>query len=86
MSIDEYSDFMGFNNYQATTNRLLQQISFKVARDFWLALVASEAEKIARLLSYQHYKYRSLSPRFSLAGVKRVQKIYEYLERIDILS
>ena len=74
MSIDEYSDFMGFNNYQATTNRLLQQISFKVARDFWLALVASEAEKIARLLSYQHYKIDRSPQDFPWQELKEFKK------------
>ena len=47
---------MGLNHCQASTSKLDRQISFKVARDFWIALVTLEAEKIAQLLIYRHYK------------------------------
>ena len=51
----DYSDIMGSNHYQNSTTKLERQISFKVAR-FQIALVTLEAEKIAQLLIYRHYK------------------------------
>jgi hypothetical protein len=54
--IYEYSDIIGYYNYQNNSNKLCRQIAFKVAKNFWIELVTSEAEKISRLLSYRHYK------------------------------
>ena len=54
--IYDRSDIMGSNHCQVSNSKLHQQISFKVTRDFWIALVTLEAEKIAQLLTYRHYK------------------------------
>ena len=54
--IYDYLDILKLNHCQSSTHQLHKKTSFRVARDFWIALVTSEAEKIARLLTYRHYK------------------------------
>ena len=56
VSIYEYENMMGCDRQQDFTNKLMSEINFRVKRDFWLTLVALEIEKIARLLTYPHYK------------------------------
>jgi hypothetical protein len=71
--IYEYSDIIGSYNYQSTSNKLCRQITFKVARDFWIELVTSEAEKISRLLSYRHYKSDRDSQSFPWQELKELK-------------
>lgn len=73
--IYEYLDIVGHDNYQSATYNLRRQITFRVARNFWIALVTSEAEKIAKLLSYRHYKIDRASYDFPWQELKELKKI-----------
>jgi hypothetical protein len=76
--IDVYPGFVGLDRYQSCEHKLNRTIFFKVTRDFWLVLVMIEAEKIARLLSYKHYKRDRDSHNFPWQELKELQKYLQH--------
>ena len=56
VSIYVYPSHVDGCNRQDSTYLLEKRIFFQVERDFWIDLVTIEAEKIAKLMTYKHYK------------------------------
>lgn len=72
--IYSYRGIVGFGEDRNCDREIHRTISFKVARDFWIALVTSEAEKISRLLSYRHYKIARAPQDFPWQELKELKK------------
>ena len=56
VTICVYDDLFGTYNKQFYENNKVKEISFVVARDFWINIIVLEANKIATLLCYEPYK------------------------------
>ena len=55
-SIYVYPSSIDSRSREGSTFLLERKITFRVERDFWIDLVRLEADKIAKLMTYKHYK------------------------------
>ena len=76
VSIYKYSDMMGYYHQQASSNKVIEEINFKVNRDFWIALVTLEIAKIAKLLTYDCYKVERDAHTFPWQELKQLKQNY----------
>ena len=59
---------------EGSTYLLEQEIAFRIERDFWIDLVTLEAEKIAKLMTYKHYKSDLRPDTFPWRELKQLQQ------------
>ena len=62
------------NGYSDSNHQLGKELTFIVQRDFWLDLIILEVEKVARLLTYPHYKNNRYSHTFPWQELKKLRQ------------
>ena len=59
---------------EGSTYLLEQEIAFRTERDFWIDLVTLEADKIAKLMTYKHYKQNRDAHTFPWRELKQLKQ------------
>ena len=62
------------SGYSDSNHELGEELTFLVQRDFWIDLVILEVEKVAKLLTYPHYKNNRYSHTFPWQELKQLRQ------------